>query len=260
MDLLDCKLDELDCYWSKKGKYSQGLLEIIASLPTELAERDKIVVELCCADLEWRWRTIGNQLVANPGLGSLTQEGVDDSQQSSFLDHYATILDHAGGQPAEKQKLVLAEWRARSAWGDRPDIQAYSTAYSLNREPLESELDSLARMRLRVALGEQRLETAVPAQFAIGRQDVTEPAPPSWISESERLLVAPLSQTEVSRKQLAISRTRLREVEIANTSRNVVIILRNRRLAPGKAIRSPLPLEFDLGGASLLLSCNFLPG
>lgn len=259
MDLLASKLDELDCFWSGESDRRHGLSEIIASLPGGLAGRETLVVELCCADLEWRWRTRGAMPAANASARVPNGAGPDGSQAISFLQNYDETLREFGSRQAHRNLLLLAEWRARSAWGDCPDIHEFATANALAVSDLRSELDALAQMHVQVTYGKKEWECPVTGQFEIGRQDVGEPPPPLWIVDKERLLVSPLSQTVISRRQLRISRVRLREVEIANTSRNVVIAVRRTRLPPSESLRTTLPLELGLGSAHVLLTCNFLP-
>ncbi|GAB5406312.1 MAG: hypothetical protein Aurels2KO_45430 [Aureliella sp.] len=256
MELLDRKLDELDECWGTASDGAVCLQEIIDDLPDGCEDRDELVIELCCADMEWRWRSGRNCFV-----GTTRPDDPDATQSHSMLSIYDVYLDQLAGREDHRKRLVLAEWRARSAWGDCPDLSDFVQASGFDDsvcESLQEELDALAGLRVRIEMDDAVLEHQVVGEFELGRQNVQEPTPPSWLADKNRLLVARLEQTEVSRRQLVIRRTRMNEVEIANVSRNVSVAIRNSIITPGDRIRAALPIAFKLQSGKVTLSCNRL--
>ncbi len=256
MELLDRKLDELDECWGDETTGSRCLQHIVRSLPSELENREDVIVELCCADIEWRWRSQNKWFAATSPLID-----PNSTQPQSMIPLYEGILNELGDRPDNRRRLMLAEWRARSAWGDCPDLSEFVQASGFDQSASESlleELDALAGLRVRIEMDDAIFECQVVGEFEIGRQNINEPLPPKWLVDENRLLVARLEQTEVSRRQLVVCRTRVNEVEIRNVSRNVSIAIQSDVVSPGDCVRARLPVAFKLQSGKVSLSCNQL--
>ncbi|HBE67670.1 MAG TPA: hypothetical protein DDW52_05925 [Planctomycetaceae bacterium] len=254
MDILDAKLEELDDRWASDGSECQAIQEIAASLPRDLSNRDEAITELCSADLEWQWRHYCSK------VGIFTEQNPLDSVSNSLMSRYSNLIKELKDQSRARERLALAEWRARSAWGDQPDILEFSESTGVllaSQNKLAAELEELAALRIHVRTPDDEFETFVGSEFVIGRQQASESPPPFWNPEKRRLIVAKLEQTDISRKQLRITRTRMHEVAIKNISRNVSIAIHRSRLAPGETKRIITPVKALLGGTRVtILSRN----
>ena len=84
----------------------------------------------------------------------------------------------------------------------------------------------------------------------IGRRQVNEPAPYEKITlaECDRVIVAELAETAVSRKHLTFELLPTGTVTVTNdSSKNSVPILGNIRLAPGEKLTLELPIACEIG-------------
>lgn len=251
MDILDAKLEELDDRWASDGSACQAILEIADSLPPDLGDRDEAITELCSADLEWQWRHYCSK------VGVFTEQDPLNTVSNSMLSRYANLIRGLKDETRARERLALAEWRARSAWGDQPDIQEFSESTGMPlgcEKELAAELEELSALRIHVKTAEEEFETTVGSEFVIGRQQVAEPPPPFWNPDHQRLIVAKLEQTDISRKQLRVTRTRMHEVAIENISRNVSIAIHRSQLRPGETSRIITPVKVRLGGTRVTIS------
>jgi hypothetical protein len=254
---------------------------------------DELCVELCAADLEWRWRVRQHKPSSRShSLSSATSHSPTAAtlrnRAQHFADHpphpdqhpkntgplaieYASLLDNLLRDHRYCQRMLEAEFLARSQWGDAPDIDAFlaesrglglpyanasetsdcSSANLLDTQQvagvLTAQLDHLAQFRVSVIRADKLLlSVRVPPQFEIGRQNRREPSPPVWLPETNRLVVANVADRNLSCHQIHIRCTRIHEVALTNTSRNVALSLESAPLRPTETTHLPTPVTVTI--------------
>jgi hypothetical protein len=280
MDILDELMEQLDQIWENRPADDGYILRLIQSIPSDYRLRGEVAIELCAADLEWRWRTSererGVALSANsPDLrassDSLLQMGIGPPSASSsdgFIvgskrwlsmtpraSDYQPFLWEWWSSCGCRQKMYLAEWQVRSSFGDQPEIFEFRKLWPNEPEwsrRLQLELDLLGFIRICVSRqGRELLVMRLPAEFTIGRQHRDEPAPPAWVNEQCKLVVADVGDTNLSRQQFQLTRTRLTEIQMTNSSRNVGISIDSAMLLPKQSRRLKLPIKMSVGDLTL---------
>jgi tRNA A-37 threonylcarbamoyl transferase component Bud32 len=106
-------------------------------------ERRRLLLELVCVDLEFRWRNAGW-----PG-----------SPERTTVEHYLAKLTELGPVDELPVDLIAEEYRVRSLWGDRPShsefvarfpagqVRLHETLIEIDRELKAEENDSRERPR-----------------------------------------------------------------------------------------------------------------
>jgi len=103
-------------------------------------EQRILVVSLVRVDLEYRWKA----WTQNPTAG-----------KGYVLEEYAHRITELGDSDTWPDELIVAEYRARWRWGDRPDTESF-----LNRFP--SRRENLIPLLLEIRRKLQQAETAAP--------------------------------------------------------------------------------------------------
>ena len=57
MDVIDDAVAELDRGWQARPYDEECLKRLLEAVPVTEPQREAVLVELCAADMEWRWRT-----------------------------------------------------------------------------------------------------------------------------------------------------------------------------------------------------------
>jgi eukaryotic-like serine/threonine-protein kinase len=87
--------------------------------------RRRLLVELICIDLEFRWRDVPRN--------RRTQEPI-------LLDGYVAKFPELGPLDGLPLELIGEEYRVRHRWGDRPAHSEFLSRFQERREPIRSEL------------------------------------------------------------------------------------------------------------------------
>lgn len=186
-------------------------------------------------------------------------ESVEDSQRGPLL-----------------QALVEIELEYRRVWGERPTADEYVDRYPLYGEAVRAAFESeavdhlygadadrcllqmiLSRAsgrradRLRVYYrGELVHTTLLSGPLELGRQKQGEPAPFAVTPGryGDRLVVAPLPETSVSRRHAFLEPEGEDRVRVTNLSNvNPIVLANERRLQTDESQVFPLTLEMALG-------------
>lgn len=242
-------LDEFDRKW--RAGDSPDLASLIEQLRNQ--GDDELCVELCAADLEWKWRA---SHAKTAGIRCLSWPETEmRSAVGPRMRDYATLLQALMSDRSHVQRMLEAEFLARSMWGDAPRIDAFleeanmADCFEAEFElHLVEQLDHLAQLRVGVFRSDHLLlNVRVPPQFTIGRQDRREPPEPAWLPKTSRLIVAGHDDRSVSRKQIVIRRIGIHEISLSNGSRNVGFALDNCQLQPHESTRLLTPVTIVLG-------------
>lgn len=239
--------DALDNAWSSGSGMSVSRL--LTKVPLESVET---AVELCAADLEWRYRSDSDQ--ACFGLPCRPQAA-----------DYAKLLAEFSPDERLRKNLLEAEWCARSLWGDAPDIDQFAQQFAHQiagdeswREELAEQLCTLAPMYGTLASPSLKhgCSLILSSNFCVGRQSRDEPPAPTWNPKNNRLIVANSHYRVISRDQLQVRRTRRREVELKNVSSSIGGVWGKHPLGPGQSQRLRLPCEIGIGEMTLSIRCG----
>jgi tRNA A-37 threonylcarbamoyl transferase component Bud32 len=88
---------------------------------THDSERERLLVELICIDLEYRWQT-------------------RDAAAVVTLTHYVEEFPELGSLNRLPLELIGEEYRVRCRWGDRPSHVEFLCRFQERREPIRAEL------------------------------------------------------------------------------------------------------------------------
>lgn len=242
---LDDLLDQLDQAWAKDS--IPDLAGLITRVPAE-ALGDS--VELCAADMEWRWRKLSaqrNQASAADPLGS--RPGARD---------YASLLGDSWEEVNHQRTLLEAEWSTRCVWGDRPLVDEFADTWAgfVNlHSRLVAILDDMAPLMVRLVSPLLKKPQAISATtpFIIGRQGKSDPEAPGWRTKPNKLVVANSHFRTISRNQLTVRRIRIHELQIENNSSSVPFTSDELELAPGQAKILQLPVATSVGEVQIQL-------
>lgn len=238
-------LDDVDRTWSSGVAANLG--ELLAQVPAGSAE---LRVELCAADLEWRWRSASAERAT--GSPSCTQLPAKPTAHD-----YHRLLAEYWDDLNWRRTLLEAEWCARSLWGDAPDVDVFASQLPTQTQwhlQLAEQLHALSPIEATVtdAKHPEPRVLRVSHDFVMGRRQLGESEAPAWLGASRRLLIANEDVRELSRRQFRVRRTKAYEIEITNTSKNRVDV-GFRSLAAGEWMRTPLPFAFAVGDLRVML-------
>jgi len=232
-------LDRLDSLWR------MGIAPNIEGMIYELSEVGYDgQTELCAADLEWRWRT------QEQDIQVATHRNIPNLLASPSATDYQSLLGNAWILPACQQRMIDAEWLARSAWGDKPHINDFVAQYRLSElqtESVSQQLNHVLPTQLEVLRNAEIVQVIFcPNDIILGRQNSGEPSSIAWIPESRRLIVADIHQRDLSRNQLRLRRVRAEAFELTNLSKQVSLTTDCKALAAGQTLSKQVPFEFSL--------------
>jgi hypothetical protein len=240
MEAVDLLLKELDDHWEN------GLAPDIVKM---LSRAGSASVELCAADLEWRWRRSRHTGTAS-GLAAILPE------RPAAVDYQALIPELWRIREC-RLELIESEWIARSVWGDEPHVESFLKLWAadgVTAEALMRKLGAVSPLFLSVFRdGFCKLTIPAPAEFIIGRRKSDEPPAPAWIPDTRRLLMAEGTDLKISRNQASVRRTRIREVYIENLSAKAELPLGSRTLRPRSHCHLPIPLQVAFNGVQIVL-------
>lgn len=229
---LEALLAKLDLDWTQGNPSFDILIAKAKTLGINA------VLELCAADLEWRWRKFGNKKIGRADSTPLTAR--------DYWPHFVGLAEDTNSRLA----ILQTEWLARSKWGDRPRIDAFlkDNEYGqANRSTMLESLNVVANFELTLSSHSPNpFSIPLPVQLVIGRQMIEEPSPPIYSPETNRLILWPLEQVMVSRKQLRLERSRAFELRITNISDSRSIEINGQLLNPLKAQYLWMPSDITI--------------
>jgi hypothetical protein len=255
------------------------LQSLLDEVPEDGRQSAAIRVELCAADLEWRWRcTRDAELLERTSTGQveapqptaikkrpLAKTAADTDGMSTQLvtlpqrpsaKDYAFLLGHVWELEAWRAQLQLAEWKARSALGDQPDLIEF-TGLSSQADWNELLLEALEEIAwLRVTLDDMLTPTVcrrMPPEFVMGRQFRDEAPPPTWLADERKLVVAARTDTNISRQQILVQRTQVFQLNITNLSSKVPIRIDDKVLPAHASVQLEMPVRIAFAGLKVIM-------
>jgi tRNA A-37 threonylcarbamoyl transferase component Bud32 len=111
--------------WRRDGP--RELADFLANSPVlSSAARFRLLVELICVDLEFRWRN-------------------RDSDRRAMLESYVARFPQLGPLDGLPVELIVEEYRVRHRWGDRPPHAEFLSRFTARRDEIRAELSRIDR-------------------------------------------------------------------------------------------------------------------
>jgi len=243
--------DRLDAHWKSRNADDIRVILKSAELQGE-SPRDRI--DLCAADIEWRWRTRTGPLGTEP-LKAARITAVPRAKD------YQSLLGPLWDLPECRKRLLESEWLARSQLGDRPDVDDFARQIPENEtwsDELADLLNTVAPLLITFHEGHTtELSCPAPSRFVIGRGNRDEPDAPAWNAKERRAIVANTDYRRLSRTQLSVRRVRLEEIELKNISKSAPTELSFTSIHPGQTLRCNLPLRITFDRFALNIRCDW---
>ncbi len=279
MDVIDDYIQRLDQAW-ERCRYDQTALQsLLDEVPVDGRQAAAIRVELCAADLEWRWRctrdaelrqrsTAGHADEPRPTeikMRALAETATHTDSMSTQLaalpqrpsaKDYSHLLGQVWELDSWRSQLQLAEWKARSALGDQPDLIEFAGLSSQAdwNELLLEALEEIAWFR--VTLDDMLtapVSRRMPPEFVMGRQFRDEAPPPTWLADERKLVVAPRTDTNISRQQIQVQRTQVYQLKITNLSSKVPIRIEDNVLPAHASVQLEMPVRIAFAGLKVTM-------
>ena len=123
-DAFESQLLRFEQAWRRSGPCA---IADVLDGPYELSapERRRLLVELICIDLEFRWRQNGRE---------------PTSQERVTLEGYIAKFPELAKLDALPLELIGEEYRVRRQWGDRPGHTEFLSRFLARRDQISAEL------------------------------------------------------------------------------------------------------------------------
>lgn len=126
-DELESRILSFERGWQQNGRCEiRDFLN--CSSPAAPEMRRRLLVELICVDLEFRWR---NSVSDQPG------------SERAILDRYVGRFPELGTLDQLPLELVVEEYRVRHRWGDRPTHDEFASRFPMSQDLIRAELQQI---------------------------------------------------------------------------------------------------------------------
>jgi len=154
----------------------RGPCEIAAFLDRPRAlngqERSRLLLELICVDLEFRWRK------------QFSDQG---SRERALLEGYAARYPELGPFDQLPLELIGQEYRVRCQWGDHPTHSDFLTRFRTRQEEIQAELLQIDR-NLREELATPRASSRPAVRTPAQENTIDRTLDIPWLSHHDVLL------------------------------------------------------------------------
>lgn len=225
------------------------------------AERRQLLQELVHIDLESRWRaSAGTPEADNGGAAGWVPGGsshVNGLPVRPQLEDYLNRYPELQVMEQARLELVIAEYRIRQVWGDRPRYEDYCNRFSfpgLDRR-LRNVAAALTPTVVTIYRQQQRIfSTKLNLPLEIGRQREGEPPPYCRMNVNgvDRIVVAALHNNMVSRNHVYLDIVAKNEFRVENRSgRSILSLGAAGRLPPGGIRFLSRPIRLVVGQTTI---------
>ena len=238
-------IDDFEEAWQRRN---------FATIDRMLADKTlspELVAELVMIDLEYRWRY---------PLSS-SHRGKALIPNCPRIEDYLRSISNLQNDSCSVLELVGEEYRVRLQWAEQPSAEEFFDRFPNHRDELQAAFETIDRDVPHVCIAVlQRqkpvFQTRLHRELIVGRQAVHDPQPFCLCNSDgdRKLVVAPLDQLDVSRRQLRIQISGI-EICLQNLSSQVVIQTASGfDLHPDQTIRHRVPMNLGFGGIQLRIS------
>ncbi|MEQ8790885.1 MAG: adenylate/guanylate cyclase domain-containing protein [Pirellulaceae bacterium] len=212
-----------------------------------------LLAELVMIDMEQRWRRTSEANVeestSRPPRASLSTLA-DTLPPQPRIEDYIIRYPQLGGLADVSDEMIGFEYRTRQKWGDGADLAEFQRRFPDRAARLGQLLgdEAVETALMRVKIYDRRrlaYTTQLDRPLEMGRQRSDEPAPFCRIGgeECDRMIIAGITESYISRRQVRIEPAGAGEVKVTNLSaKGQIAFNSHERLAPGESRRAPLPL------------------
>ena len=257
---IDLECDRFEAAW--KRRRPRRIEDVLRAWQSddEDAARLTLLWELVHIDLAYRWRVAADD--SEPIYSDTSQRvkvdvpgGVEHIPERPNVEDYFARFPELHQLEAVQLDLIVAEYRARQHWGDRPEYSAYRGRFSHLGPELERSLRQVAFDLTPTILeihDKQQLvfKTFFRVPLEIGRQRRGEPPPYCRIEETtiDRVIITPLGDNRISRSHVNLDTVAKGKLKLVNVSEKMgVLVNATDRLAPGDSRCLERPFSFHLG-------------
>ena len=227
-DGIDAVCDRFEMAW-RSGNATQ-IEDHLGAWPARSdVERRVLTRELVAIDLEHRWRNSQQCVGADADESTVDYVANDLSRfpMQPRLEDYLVVYPELSIQGRSQLDLIATEYRVRQLWGDRPHYREYVIHFPrMHADLIKSELRQIAldltpEITVFVHHPSQLVfSTDLNAPLELGRQQQNEP--PAYCrttaNGADRVIVAPLKKTSVSRRHLYLDVVAKDRIEVTNLS------------------------------------------
>ena len=222
--------------------------------------RPELLRELVQIDLAYRWRAAADE--SEPSHSDASRQvavdvpvGVGHFPARPHVEDYFARFPELYQLEAVQLDLIVAEYRARQYWGDRPEYPQYRGRFPQLGPELERALRQVAFDLTPTILeiyDKQHLVfwTSFSVPLEIGRQRRGEPPPYCRIEEEtiDRVIITPLGDNRISRSHVNLDTVARGKLKLVNGSGKMgVLVNATDRLAPGNSRYLNRPFSLLLG-------------
>jgi hypothetical protein len=256
---VDLQCDRFEACW--KSGCPPRLEDYLAAWqdPVHDAVRRRLLRELVVIDMEYRWRKALAATTADPERANANARS--PSERFYVLPYGPVLEDYLSRFPEllcgeqDQLDLVVAEYRVRQEWGDRPPYGAYRQRFPQVGSSLEPTLRGVALQLTSAVLRVYEREILVFATnftspVELGRQKTGETPPVSRVAAEhiERIVLAPVHDPTISRSQLYLDVVAKNVFLVENRSRKSSVFVEGKdRLPAGETRCLSLPFGVSVG-------------
>ena len=218
----------------------------------------EMLIELVLIDLEQRWKH--RPPVEGDGAANDPSHGKAPQPPRPLLEDYLQRFPQLGLIGDLPSRLIREEYRIRHRWGDAPDIDEYRRRFgaaAAERACRGAAVQRTGRLTLKLySRGRPVYRTEFSQPLVLGRQRRGEPLPYRLVAapNGERLLIAPLEYTKVSRRHLQLAHRRPDWVDLTVlTDKGDVLVCPEQRVRHGETVGIRLPALIGLGELAVRL-------
>lgn len=232
---------------------------------TEAHDQDAmrpLVAELVMIDLEQRWRRASEADVEDSTSRSARSPNstlAETLPPQPRIEDYLIRYPQMGGEEHVPDEMIAVEYRARKKWGDRPAVEEYQRRFPQRAARLPELLlggkDATAPLRVKIYYRRRLAHTTeLNRTLELGRQRSDEPSPFCRLEgdDADRIIVAAINESYVSRRQLRLELAGTAAVLVTNLSaKGQVSVNSHDQLAPGESRKLPIPVLLAVGGKAI---------
>ncbi len=115
-EIFESRILRFEQSWLRQGRAE--IEDVLDDLPAH--ERHRLLIELICVDLEFRWRS--------------------SDPRRPVLEEYVARFPELGALDQLPIELIGEEYRVRRRWGDRPAHDAFAARFQARRDSIRAEL------------------------------------------------------------------------------------------------------------------------
>jgi adenylate cyclase len=259
---VDRLCDRFEAAW-RAAPPLPSIEQFLSDAGTPAAQEQRLLLaELVMIDMEQRWRRTAEanseESTSRPPRPSQSTLA-DTLPPQPRIEDYLIRYPQLGGLSGVPDEMIASEYRTRRKWGDRPEAAEFQQRFPDRAARLPRLLgdEAAEAAPLPVKIYDRRrlaYTTQLDRPLELGRQRSDEPAPFCRISgeECDRLVIAAINESYISRRQLRMEPAGVGAVKVTNlSSKGQLALNSSERLAPGEMRQVSLPVLLAVAGKAV---------